>query len=333
MTKRLPFNYQSKLILLATAIFFSITGFSQSLIFGNENTRMEAGLNIGPLFFLGDLGGHAGKGTHGLKDLNLPLTKVMKGAFLTVYPNDWLGMRAAACIGKLDGNDGIINTKGVNELWRKQRNLDFRTNLAEGYIAAEIFPLMLLNKNHEDYQPRFRPYGVLGVGVFHFNPQGSLTDSNGITKWYYLRPLHTEGEGFPEYPKRKEYALTQINIPIGLGAKYFISDNVNVSLEFLYRKTFTDYIDDVSTTYIDPSLFYKYLSPQNALIASQIYDKVIGYVTPGVVAYPPGTQRGDPTQMDAYFSVSLKFAIRLGSVIGDSYNRSVTSHMRCPARF
>ena len=333
MTKRLPFNYQAKLILLATAIFFSTGGFSQSLIFGNENTRMEAGFNIGPLFFLGDLGGHAGKGSPGLKDLNLPLTNVMKGAFLTVYPNDWLGVRVAACIGKLDGNDGIIDTKGVNELWRKQRNLNFRTNLAEGYIAAEIFPLMLLNKNHEDYQPRFRPYGVLGVGVFHFNPQGSLTDSNGVTTWYYLQPLHTEGEGFPEYPNRKNYSLTQINIPMGLGAKYFISDNVNLSLEVLYRKTFTDYIDDVSSIYIDPSLFYKYLSPQNAMIASQIYDKVIGYVTPGVVAYPPGTQRGDPSQMDAYFSISLKFAFRLGSVLGDGYNRSVTSHMRCPARF
>src|ERR1019366_7432112 len=178
MTKRLPFNYQSKLILLATAIFFSITGFSQSLIFGNENTRMEAGLNIGPLFFLGDLGGHAGKGTHGLKDLNLPLTKVMKGAFLTVYPNDWLGVRAAACIGKLDGNDGIIDTKGVNELWRKQRNLDFRTNLAEGYIAAEIFPLMLLNKNHEDYQPRIRRVGIQGK-FWRFARNGDPSNSRG----------------------------------------------------------------------------------------------------------------------------------------------------------
>lgn len=321
------------LIIVTLNLFFSQKSFSQSLIFGNEKARVEVGINVGPLFFLGDLGGHRGKGTTFLKDLNLPLTKVMKGVFLTAYPNEWLGVRAAIDIGKLDGQDRIINTKGVNELWRKQRNLDFKTNLSEAYIAAEIFPLMLLNSGQEDYRPRLRPYGVVGVGVFHFNPQGSLTDANGNKTWYYLQPLHTEGEGFAEVPQRKNYSLTQFNIPLGFGAKYYLSDRVNLSLEVLERKTFTDYIDDVSTDYINPNLFDKYLTPQNAAVARQISDKVFGIVTPGVTRYSPGTQRGNPNQNDAYFSVSLKLAVRLGPIFNSLYSRNVASHMRCPKRF
>jgi hypothetical protein len=300
---------------------------------GNEKSKIEAGIHIGPSFFLGDLGGNRGKGTPFLKDINFPLTKVMKGVFLAVYPNEWFGVRVAAEIGKLEGQDKIIDTKGVNELWRKQRNLDFKSNIFETYIAAEVFPLMMLNKNHDDYKPRLRPYGVIGIGVFHFNPQGSLTDINGHQTWYNLKPLHTEGEGFAEYPKRKDYSLTQVNIPMGLGFKYFISDRVNVSLEVLHRKTFTDYIDDVSTEYIDPDLFYKYLSPENAVIARQIHDKVVGIVTPSVTRYEPGVQRGDPYQNDAYFSFFLKFGVRLGAIFDNVYDRRAASHMRCPARF
>lgn len=333
MKKRLHATWFACFISIFLSFLFFSKSYSQSLVFGTEKTKVEVGINIGPSFFLGDLGGHRGKGTRFIKDLNLPLTEIMTGAYVTFYPNEWLGFRAAAQYGKLQGDDAIINTKGVNELWRKQRNLDFRTHIAEGYVAAEVFPLMLLNKNNEDYKPRLRPYGVIGVGVFHFNPQGSLTDANGKKTWYYLRPLHTEGEGFPEYPNRKEYSLTQVNIPMGCGLKYIISDRVNISLEILLRKSLTDYIDDVSTTYIDPALFDKYLTPQNARIARQISDKVIGIVTPNVTRYAPGTQRGNPNQNDSYFTTFLKFGIRIGTIYESIYNRNVANHMRCPNRF
>ena len=333
MKKRLP-AFRLTCFILATLSFFLCTkSYSQSLIFGNEKARVEVGINVGPLFFLGDLGGHHGKGTTFLKDLNLPLTKIMKGVFLTAYPNEWLGIRAAADIGKIDGYDNIINTKGVNELWRKQRNLDFRSNISEAYIATEIFPLMFLYSGEEDYKPRLRPYGVIGIGVFHFNPQGSLTDANGNKTWYYLQPLHTEGEGFAEYPQRKNYALTQVNIPMGFGAKYYLSDRVNLSLEVLERKTFTDYIDDVSTDYIDPNLFDKYLTPQNARIARAIFDKTNSIYVAGASRFSPGSQRGNPNQNDAYFSISLKLAVRLGAIFDNVYDRNVASHMKCPKRF
>lgn len=332
MKTRLPY-YSLAILYLFTFILFSKTSNAQSLVFGNEKTKIEVGINIGPSFFLGDLGGNRGEGTRFIKDVNLSLTKIMKGVFISVYPNEWIGIRAAAQIGKLESQDRIIDTKGRAELYRKQRNLDFRSNISEVYIAAEFYPLMLLNSGNEDYKPRIRPYGVIGIGAFRFNPQGSLTDGSGNKTWYYLRPLHTEGQGFPEYPERKEYSLTQINIPMGGGLKYYVSERVTISLELLLRKSLTDYIDDVSTNYIDPNLFDNYLSPQNAIIARKISDKINPIVSPSVTRNSPGTQRGNPNQNDSYFTTFLKFGIRLGPIFENRYSRNAAMHTRCPKRF
>lgn len=120
---------------------------------------------------------------------------------------------------------------------------------------------------------------------------------------------------------------------MGGGLKYFLSDRFNISSEVLYRKSFTDYIDDVSTNYIDPALFDKYLSPSDAAIARQIHDKVYGIVTPGVTRYAPGTQRGNSKQDDAYFSYLLKFGVRLGSIYENDIQRKAAHQLRCPAKF
>lgn len=333
MKKRLLALWLTCFIFIILSCLTFSKSYSQSLIFGNEKSRVEVGINIGPSFFLGDLGGNRGKGTRFVKDVNFPFTQIMTGVFAAVYPNEWMGIRVAAQTGRLEAQDNIISTKGEDELYRKQRNLDFRTNIAEAYIAIEFFPLMLLNKIDADYKPRLRPYGVIGIGAFHFNPQGSLTDANGHKTWYYLKPLHTEGQGFPEYPERKEYSLNEINIPMGVGVKYYISDKINVSFEILLRKSLTDYIDDVSTTYVDPDLFDKYLPKQDAIIARQISDKVFAIVNPGLARNEPGVQRGNPNQNDSYFTTFLKFGIRLGSVYESTYGRNAANKMRCPNRF
>ena len=119
---------------------------AQGFLFG-EKVKWEIGVNFGPSFFLGDLGGNSGKGTNTLKDVNLEFTKLMKGAYITMYPKNWVGIRLAANITYLEGSDDIINTTGINELHRKQRNLDFKSTVLEGYVALELFPLMLLKSN------------------------------------------------------------------------------------------------------------------------------------------------------------------------------------------
>lgn len=332
MKNRLHISIRKATFLLILCLTCFTKTYSQALIFGNEKIKVETGLNFGPSFFLGDLGGNVGKGTGFIKDLNYQFTKLMKGAFITVYPNHWAGIRLSADYTYLEGDDAVISTKGVDELWRKQRNLNFRSNVWELQLGTEIYPTMLFRK-YDDYEPRLRPYGFIGIGLFHFNPQGSLTDAAGNTTWYDLHPLHTEGQGFAEYPDKKEYNLTQINIPAGFGLKYFLSDRVNLSTEFLYRKSFTDYLDDVSTSYADPALFSKYLNATDAAIATKISDKVVGIVTPGVTRYAPGTQRGNPKNPDAYFSLILKFGVRLGPIYESNFAMRAAKQTRCPHIF
>ena len=112
---------------------------------------------------------------------------------------------------------------------------------------VEFYPTVFFEEDPEDVQGRLRPYGVIGLGAYHFNPQGSLSTSNGDTYWVDLRPLHTEGEGW--IPGRKEYSLTQLNIPMGGGVKYWFSENVNLSVELIYRKLFTDYLGVMPVTF------------------------------------------------------------------------------------
>ncbi|MDB5201768.1 MAG: hypothetical protein JWQ27_1177 [Ferruginibacter sp.] len=328
MKSTLPNLVGKSMILLLCCTLFFTRSYSQHLMFGGEKLKVEAGLNFGPTFFLGDLGGNRGKGTGFIKDVNLSLTKMMKGAFVTVYPTSWIGVRVAAQLTYISGEDNIISTHGVDELWRKERNLDFKSNMWEAYGAIEIYPTMLFRK-YDDYDPLIKPYGFIGVGIFHFNPQGSLTTANGVKTWYDLQPLRTEGQGMKQYPDRKEYKLTQMNIPMGMGVRIALSPRISTGMELLYRKTFTDYIDDVSTTYIDPKYFDQYLTPANASIARKIHDKTVGIVNPGLSRYAPGTQRGNAKNDDSYFSFVAKLGIRLGYT--NEEDRRTARQSRCPA--
>jgi hypothetical protein len=309
----LPFRFtpisilKSRLVALAICFGACSSGMGQ----WHSNTTWETGISMGPIVFMGDLGGNPGVGKPLLKDYNIPSTRYAFGAYITCYPQPWLGVRFMINHGVLYGSDALTNAKSGEELSRKNRNLDFRSQLNEGLLMAEFMPTIFLEDEPGQYIGKIRPYGILGIGVFHFNPQGSYTDSLGNSSWVYLRPLHTEGEGFAEYPKRKMYSLTQINIPMGIGAKYYMNNKITLSAEILHRKTFTDYIDDVSTTYIDPSLFYKYLPYGQAVIADNISNKSPMRNAPDS-PYQPGAKRGDSNRDNAYFSFNIMLGIRIG---------------------
>jgi len=111
---------------------------------------------------------------------------------------------------------------------------------------------------------------------------------------------------------------------MGAGIKYFLSENVNIGFEIIYRKLFTDYLDDVSTTYINPQLFYQHLSPAQAAIAVAVSNKAAdGYNTP---SYEPGDKRGNSNNNDAYFTMGLKLGIRLGGGRSERWRNST----HCP---
>jgi hypothetical protein len=294
---------QKCLFLLAVTLSLHFQSFSQE----DYQNSAELGFSVGPMVALTDLGGHAGKGTTFIKDYNMNTTKLAFGVNYAVYPQQWLGFRFGFTYGNVGANDADIKDHGGDEDTRKARNLDFRSVILEGSAMAEFYPTVFLEEEPDDVAGRLRPYGLLGLGVFHFNPQGSYTDQNGDEEWVDLRPLHTEGEGW--IPGRKEYSLTQLNIPMGAGIKYFFSDDLNISFEIIHRKLFTDYLDDVSTNYIDPTLFAQHLPAAQAALAKAMSNKSVdGYQTPG---YEAGDKRGTSSNNDSYFTAQFKISFRI----------------------
>ncbi len=297
-------------------------------LFYNNNYRSdrqwEADINIGPSNFLGDVGGNKGKGTLFLKDINMKSTTLFYGANLTYYPNQWLGIRASFNIGSVQGYDSLIKSQNTEELDRKKRNLGFRSPIREGLLSFEIYPLAFITRKESFFNANFRPYFFAGIGAFYFNPQAQYKDPTGKKTWVDLKPLRLEGQGMAEYPDRKEYSNYAVCIPFGLGFKYFLNDNVYVGAEVMQRYTFTDYVDNVSTTYIDPSLFAKYLPKDQVPIAQQLMYKRGEIVNRPVTDFI-GKARGDATNKDYYLSVFFKLGVRFGGRDSD---------MSCPrARF
>ena len=306
-------------VLLLALNICSLRSSSQSITSGNG--KVEIGLGFGPMFFLGDLGGTAGVGKPFVKDVDFPVTKLGKSLFLNYYPAEWLGFRVSLNHGVVAGNDSEAPNKGGAEVDRLERNLSFKSSVLEGYIAAEIYPTVFFEK-FDGLIGKFRPYGIIGVGMMKYNPKAMLDN-----KWVALHPLRLEGQGMAEYPDRVEYKLVQKEIPMGLGFKYYLKDNMYVGMELLHRQLFTDYMDDVSTGYIDPSLFDAYLPAADAANAKRLYYRgtYIGATTrPGdIQTY----QRGDPTENDAFFSTILRFGWRLN---GNDPNSRARKQMRCP---
>jgi hypothetical protein len=305
------------IVLILTLTFFSPRSYSQSITTGDG--KWEIGLGFGPMFFLGDLGGTAGIGKPFIKDIDLPLTKISKNLYANYYATEWLGFRLAINHGVLEGDDAEAPNKGGAEMDRLERNLSFKTSVLEGYLAAEIYPTVFFEK-HEGLLGKFRPYGIAGIGVMKYNSKAQLDG-----QWVALKPLRLEGQGMAEYPDKKEYKLIQKEIPLGFGFKYYIKENLYVGLEVLHRQLFTDYIDDVSTKYIDPVYFNNYLSAADAAKASRLYYRG---TYPGAVSSPDDIltyQRGDPTENDAFFSTIFRFGWRI-----NSDNARQRRQLRCP---
>ena len=257
----------------ACLLLLSVLTNTQSISFADG--KYELGLGLGPSFFLGDLGGGKGIGKPFIKDLDLPLTKFSKGVFVNIYPAEWLGFRLAFNQSFLEGSDDEVNLSGGREFARWRRNQYFQSKVSEAYFGIEIYPTVFLEQ-YDGLLGKFRPYGVTGVGAFHFNPKGYYyPDPNNpsVKQLVELKPLRLEGQGMAEYPNRKEYKLTQLEIPMGAGFKFYIKENMYIGLEVLHRKTFTDYIDDVSTSYIDPIYFSQYLDPADVPIAYQLHNR------------------------------------------------------------
>lgn len=199
---------------------------------------------------------------------------------------------------------------------RYLRNQDVRTDIWESYLVAEIMPLRF-NMNSRMSRRRFQPYVALGIGGFYNRPFGTYTARNGSGGGRYidLTTLHLEGQEFkgsdgkPLEGAPKKDNLFHVSVPAGLGVRWDIGEHLGLGLEYLYRYTFTDQMDGVSTKYIDPTLFDANLSAQNAAIARDMYDK--SWQIYEGAGNAPGAVRGNPAVNDAYSSISINFFWRV----------------------
>src|SRR5690606_39264510 len=124
---------------------------------------------------------------------------------------------------------------------------------------------------------RFQPFLLLGVGYFHFKPTTKFVDRNGKDYGYVsLYEYNLEATGLPAEiygDSKSEYSLWQLAVPMGLGVKWDIGRRLSLGVEYLYRLTFTDYLDNVSGKYVDPSIYSAYLTPEKAAMAADLQDR------------------------------------------------------------
>lgn len=209
------------------------------------------------------------------------------GIGLLFEANEKLLIRGDFTYGRISASDEFSSKN-------KNRNLSFYSYVYEYSLGAEYVLLDL-------YRYRVSPYLMTGIALYDFNPFTKDKDGNKIM----LSELSTEGQGF--FDGRKEYKLRQYSIPIGGGIQWAINDNKRIGIVLGFRKTFTDYLDDVSTTYVDELVLAANRGQKAANIAYR-GDEVPG----GSSTYPAGgTQRGNPKTKDWYYFTGITFRIRL----------------------
>lgn len=271
-----------------------------------NNLLVEVGGSIGGMNAFTDLGGRKGVGKKFIKDFNIRNTHLTGGVFLGLMFKNAVGLRIEATFGSVSAYDSILKKVAPSTNGRYERHLEFKSSITEIAALAEFHPFeMFGNYGDDKFPPEVSPYLVAGIGYFHFNPQATL--NGGLVD---LHPLKTEGQGFAEYPRAKEYSLNQINFPIGAGARYDITSVLNIRIEMLYRILATDYLDDVSGKYIDPAIYPNYLSGYRLNQALLLNDRHI----PGAkysTAHPDGV-RGNPKNNDGYVTFCVKLGLTLG---------------------
>ncbi|MBL7719994.1 MAG: hypothetical protein JNL72_14250 [Flavipsychrobacter sp.] len=196
---------------------------------------------------------------------------------------------------------------------RYLRNQTVLTNIWEGNLMLEInlFRFSLSSNSNLAWR-KFTPYFLLGVGYFHYNAKNLLVDPTGsyASKWVSIYDLNLEGDGWFGTNNRSEReSRAGVQFPLGFGLKWDIGKRLNLGIEYLYRYTMKDQIDGVSGKYIDPSLFDKNLSAQQAAQARAMYDR--SYLINPVISHSKDELRGNSSVNDGYSSVAISLYFKL----------------------
>jgi hypothetical protein len=246
----------------------------------------EFGIGIGAGHYFGDLNTRA--------KVNRP--KPAAGIFFRKNFGNYIAMRISGNFVQLGYSD-IYNKH--NEYMRR-RNLSFNTNVWELGLQGD-FNFYRFLPGEPDF--RFTPYITFGVSAFNYDPYAYLNGQK-----YFLRPLGTEGQAIDSL-HRKPYSSMAIAFPFGVGVKYSINDRINIGFEVVYRFANTDYLDDVSTTYVDPAAFPP--NPDGSLNAAYLLSDR-SYETGERIGIK-GRQRGNSQNKDAFATALFYISFNLQS--------------------
>jgi len=227
--------------------------------------------------------GLGGGGSAYMGDLNqynpVKISGFAASGFVQRNFNRYFSVKLAYTYGRIAGADSTSSN-----LQTRERNLSFKTSLSEISLVG-VFNFMDFMAGVSNN--RYTPFLYLGVSTVAYNPQALY---NGHT--YDLRPLRTEGEAKP-------YPNSAIAIPYGVGIKYNFTGSWNIIADIGYRQPNTDYLDDVSGYYPNPSKL-----PNNLSRALSDRSGENGGLDIGT----PGTQRGDLRGRDTYMFLQVSIS-------------------------
>lgn len=249
---------------------------AQSFYSNKRNRKYIASVGTGTTSYFGELNNPTDKFDTKL-NLNFGLQR---------FVTNRISVRSEITWFQLKGTDEEADGGG-----RDERNLSFTSNNFEFNIEGIIY---LFPKGMRYYQRKqYNVYAFAGIGIMNYNPSAKVPDEyngvplDGAGKNTALRPLQTEGVKYGSF--------TPV-IPFGLGIKYKMGPFFNISLEGGHRLTFTDYLDDVSTVYLENSTF---TDPVAAALADRSPEI-------GLETRVAGRIRGNPERNDAYFIMNVK---------------------------
>jgi hypothetical protein len=240
-----------------------------------------------------EVGGFFGISNY-MGDLHTPHFEVLEihpaiGVFTRYNFNSIFSLKANFYQGKISGNDANYPT--IETI--RNRNLSFRSAILEGGIQLEVSLLRFGIVQHQKIRAMVgyltTAYVFGGVSGFYFKPQTKY-----MGRWYDLQPLGTEGQGIAG--NQDKYKLFQFSLPMGFGFKIQTSPRSCLGFEIGLRKTFTDYLDDVSGKYPDLDVLKK-VDEMAATLSYRSRE------LPGIEyeENPVGKTRGNSKGKDMYF--------------------------------
>lgn len=274
-----------------------------------KSLRLEYLLGLGGTSFLGDLGGQDGPGQPFIFDLEPTQSRYSVTAGVRYYLREYHALRGTLSYARLRGSDATTNYPN-----RKYRNLNFKSPIIEltGNYELHILKPQTIHlagaRNSRVFDGnRFGAYASAGAGLFFFNPKAQF---NG--EWYALKPMGTEGQGLPGGPD--PYRRINLVFPLGGGVTYLLNHNYTIGLDFGYRWTTTDYIDDASGYYYDNSAI---VDANGKLAGTLANPSVLLSDVPEPDWYTEGQPRGGSESNDTYLFLQVTLSHSLGPSISN----------------